>query len=99
MIWNNPKNIWQWLMLASPGAASLAFTGFGKAADDEVGAALLGLPITYLLCIAIGYLPAREPRSAGKIFGMTLLFIFLLVIVNFPIALGGCAVMQPYFNI
>ena len=100
MIWNKPKNVWQWLMLISPGAASVLFTAFGKMLpkDEEVSLALLGLPVTFILCVVIGYLLARKTGDAGKVFGLSALFIFLLMVVNFSIAIGGCAAMQPYMD-
>ena len=101
MIWNKPKNIWHWLLLLSPGAASLAFTGVGKMLpkEDELAPSMLGLPVTFILCIIVGFLLARGTGTPGKVFGLTMLFIFILMVVNFSIAFGGCAVMQPYFDI
>jgi FtsH-binding integral membrane protein len=101
MIWNKPKNIWQWLMLLSPGAASVFFTAFGKTLpkDQELIPSLLGLPVAFVLCVVIGYLLARKTGDFGKVFGLSLLFIFLLLVINFSIAIGGCAVMQPYFDV
>ena len=85
-------------MLVGPGAVSLAFTGFGKVAlskYDEIGAAILGLPVTFILCIAVGYILARKTGPAGKVFGLTVLWSFLLMIVNIAIAFGGCVAMDP----
>ena len=63
MIWNKPKNVWQSLMLISPGAASVLFTAIGKMLpkDDEMA---LGLPVTFILCVVIGYLLARKTGRA-----------------------------------
>jgi len=102
MIWNQPKKIWQWLALVGPGAASLACTAFGKLAlpkDNEVAASLLGLPLTFFLCLAVGYMLARKTGNPGKVFGLTALFSFILMVVNFSIAIGGCVAMSPHFDI
>ncbi|MGB8354081.1 MAG: hypothetical protein WCD79_09365 [Chthoniobacteraceae bacterium] len=100
MVWNKPKNLWQWLVLISPGAASVLFTAFGKLLpdDDQVAPALLGLPVTFIMCVVIGYLLARKTGSAGKVFGLTALFIFLLMVVNFSICFGGCIALQPHMD-
>jgi hypothetical protein len=96
MSWNKPKSAWQWLALLSPGAASLLFTGFGCVflkPDDAITPAILGLPVTFILCAVVAWRLARGTGGAGKVLGLTLLFTFLLMIVNFSIAAGGCAVM------
>lgn len=99
-IMSKPKNLWQWLALLSPGAASVALTAFGKLLprDQELGPSLVGLPIALLLCVVLAYLWARGASSPGKMIGLMLLLTLGLAIVNLSIALGGCALMNPYFN-
>ncbi len=102
MNWNKPKNIWQWLALLSPGAASLAMTAFGKLAlskDNEIAPSILGLPVAFILCVIIAVLLARGADSPEKKIGFSIIFLVALVIVNFAIALGGCALMEPHLDI
>ncbi|MDD5261545.1 MAG: hypothetical protein PHD76_06810 [Methylacidiphilales bacterium] len=102
MNWNKPKNIWQWLALLSPGAASLAMTAFGKLAlsrNDEIVPSILGLPVAFILCVIIAVLLASGADSPGKKIGFSIIFLTALVIVNFAIALGGCAMMEPHLDI
>lgn len=101
MIWNKPKNLWHWLALLSPGAVSVAMTAFGKLLprDSEVVPAILGLPVAVILCMVIAFFLAKGTGSAGKVIGLSLAYCFALVVVNISIALGGCAVMNPYFSV
>lgn len=97
---SKPTNFWQWLALLSPGAVSVALTGFGKLLprDQELGPSLVGLPIALLLCIVLAYLWARGAGSPGKVIGLMLVLTVGLAIVNLSIAFGGCAVMNPHMD-
>ena len=97
MTWNKPKTIWHWLGLLSPAAVSVTMTAFGKLlpAADQVGPGILGFPVAFILCLVVAYLLVR---GTGR-FGLGLLLAIMLVVINFSIALCGCAVINPRFDI
>jgi len=97
---NKPKTIWHWLGLLSPGAVSVAMTASGKLLplDNQVGPGMLGFPVAFVLCIVIAYFLVRGPDNAGGRFGMGLVMLLALVVVNFAIGFGGCAVVQPHMD-
>jgi hypothetical protein len=101
MTWNKPKTIWHWLGLVSPGAASVAMTAFGKMLprDSELLPSMLGLPVALVFCLVVAFLLVRGPGNAGGRVGAGLLITLALLIVNFSIAIGGCVVMQPHFDL
>jgi hypothetical protein len=102
MPWSKPKNFFQWLALLSPGALSIALTAFGKLAlstQNEIGPSILGVLLLFPFCIVIAFLLARGAGSPGKMIGLAFLFTVLLLIVNFSIACGGCAVMNPHLDL
>jgi hypothetical protein len=100
MTLNKPKNVWHWLGLLSPGAVSVVMTAFGKLLPeaDQVAPGMLGFPVAFVLCIVITVLLVRGPDKPGGRFGLGLLIMLGLVIVNFSIGFGGCAVIQPHFD-
>jgi hypothetical protein len=101
MSWSKPKKVWHWLLLLSPGALSVALTAFGKLAlstQNEIGPSIVGVLLLFPLSLVIAILLARGAEGAGKMLGLALLFFVLLVIVNFSIACGGCAVMNPHMD-
>ena len=99
MGWHKPKKIWHWLALLSPGAVSVAFTAFGYFFMDRASdPGILGMPVALLLCLVAAFLMARGAGSVGKVIGLGLLFAVLLVIVNFSIAFGGCALLPTKFD-
>ena len=100
MSWNKPRNFWHWLALFSPGAVSVVFTAIAHfSKTDAGGLSILGFPVAFLMCIVIAILMARGAESVGKKISLGLLFTFLLVIVNFSIAFGGCALLPIPFDI
>jgi len=100
MSWNKPKNVWQWLVLLSPGAASVAFTAIAYASKgDSSGIAMMGFPVAILMCIALAVYMAWGAESPGKKIGLGCLFTFLLLVVNLSIAFGGCALLPIPFDI
>jgi len=101
MTWNKPKTLWHWLGLISPGAVSVAMTAFGKLlpSADQAGPGVLGFPVAFILCLVVAYFLVRGTGSEGKRFALGILISIVLVVINFSIALGGCAVIQPHFDI
>ena len=97
MTWNKPKTLWHWLGLLSPGAVSVAMTAFGKTlqSSDQTAPGVLGFPVAFILCLVIAYLLVRR---TGRV-GLGFMIAIALVIVNFSIALGGCVVINPHFDI
>lgn len=101
MPWNKPQRLWHWLALLSPGAVSVAMTAFGKfflARQDEAAPGIIGLPVCFILCLVIAFVLARGAGSAGRAIGLAIVFAVALLIVNFSIALAGCAFINPHFN-
>ncbi len=98
MAWNKPKTIWHWLALLSPGAVSAVCTGIAYFFKANSGLAVLGFPVAFLMCIVLAILMAKGAESVGGKIGFTLLFCFLLVVVNFSIGFGGCAAFPIPFD-
>jgi hypothetical protein len=98
MVWNKPRNVWQWLMLLTPAVTSLGSDAWlhsaelqGKMRGDpamgiEPAAALL----TLLLCVG-GSLPLAIGLAGGGDFGDTLNAWVGLAILNLVISVPGCA--------
>ncbi|MGH7936182.1 MAG: hypothetical protein ACREF8_04155 [Chthoniobacterales bacterium] len=102
MTWNKPRTIWSWLALLSPAAVSLAMTAFGKlllTRENEAVPSVLGLPVALVLCLVLACWLSRGTGSFGKSFALAIAFMVPLVIVNFAIAFGGCAVMNPHLDL
>jgi len=101
MTWNKPKTVWHWLGLLSPGAVSVGMTALGKLLplNDQASPGILGFPVAFILCLVIAVLLVRGSDNPGGRLGMGVLITIALVIVNFSIALGGCVVIQPHFDI
>lgn len=101
---NKPKLPWSWLLLIAPGAASVALTAFGKLAlsrNDEIAPSIIGVLLVPLLSVGAAFYFAYKSSAgnAGKMIGLAILFTAGLVILNFAIAFGGCAAMQPHLDI
>jgi hypothetical protein len=97
-----PAKVWQWLLLIAPGAVSVALTAFGKLAlsrADEITPSIIGVLLIPLLSAGAAFYFARRAGNAGKIIGVTLLYTLGLIILNFSIALGGCAAMNPHLDL
>jgi hypothetical protein len=99
MTWNKPNTIWRWLALVSPGAASVLCTAIAYFFQRSAGGlAILGFPLAFFMCLGVAIFMANGAESFGKKVGLTLLFTFLLVIVNFSIGFGGCAAFPIPFD-
>jgi hypothetical protein len=100
MAWNKPKKVWQWLLLLSPGAVSLACSAitYFIATGRDITPALLGFLAVFPLCPVIAYFLVRRTGSVANMMGYGLLFTFLLLVVNVSIAIGGCAVMPGHMD-
>lgn len=96
-----PKRAWQWLLLIAPGAVSVALTAFGKLAlsrQDEIAPSIIGVLLIPFLCVGVAFYFARGAGSVGKLIGLAILITAGLVVLNFAIAFGGCAAMQPHLD-
>jgi hypothetical protein len=93
------KKLWNVLAFICPGVVSVSMTAIDCVEHGKTGLAIIGLPVALLLCIAAAIFLVRGKQGAGRKVGFAFLYFALLVVVNFSIAFGGCALMPVPFDV